>query len=216
MKYLTFIFLLFSQQIPDYNPQTGDLLFQDIDCGPLCDAIEQVTVGVNGARFSHVGVFVKKDSGDYVLEAVSSGVKYTPYADFLSRSYDSSGNPKVIAGRLKKQYRTKIGEAIEAMEKYLDKPYDNEFDLQNDAYYCSELIYFGFRAVTTEADFFELNPMTFKSPGDSSFFSVWKDYFNSMNIKIPENEPGLNPGSISRSEKLEIVHVFGYPDGYNP
>ena len=39
-----------------YKPQTGDLLFQDMDCGPMCDAIEAVTQGAEGAKFSHIGI----------------------------------------------------------------------------------------------------------------------------------------------------------------
>ena len=31
----------------------GDLLFQDLNCGELCDAIETVTQGVDGKDFSH-------------------------------------------------------------------------------------------------------------------------------------------------------------------
>jgi len=40
--------------------QPGDLLFQDLDCGPLCDAIEKVTTGYQGANFSHVGIVARQ------------------------------------------------------------------------------------------------------------------------------------------------------------
>ncbi|MHC4724324.1 MAG: hypothetical protein ACYS9V_08765 [Planctomycetota bacterium] len=39
-----------------FEPKEGDLLFQDLDCGPLCDAIEKVTTGYQGSNFSHVGI----------------------------------------------------------------------------------------------------------------------------------------------------------------
>jgi hypothetical protein len=39
----------------------GDLLFQDLDSSPLCDAIELVTPGYNDANFSHIGLIVYKD-----------------------------------------------------------------------------------------------------------------------------------------------------------
>ncbi len=208
---LVFIFFMLNT---GFKPQTGDLLFQDIDCGPLCDAIEQVTSGIGGGRFSHVALFVEKDSGYYVLEAVSSGVKYTPYMEFLARSKDASGNPKVIVGRLKNDYRPFIPTAIANMEKYIGKPYDTVFCIDNEAYYCSELIYFGFKEATGGTDLFELNPMTFKAPGKKGFFPEWEKYFEGLGVGVPEGQPGLNPGGISKSDKIEIVHIYGYPDGY--
>ena len=38
----------------DFELTNGDLLFQDLDCGPFCDAIEKVTEGYRGAQLSHV------------------------------------------------------------------------------------------------------------------------------------------------------------------
>ena len=45
-----------------FNLKNGDLLFQDLDSSPLCDAIEKVTQGVNNQDFSHVGICIKKNS----------------------------------------------------------------------------------------------------------------------------------------------------------
>lgn len=199
-----------------FIPQSGDLLFQDIDCGPMCTAIEEVTTGIDGARFSHVGIVVETENGLAVLEAISAGVVVTPLQEFLYRSTDSVGNPKVLAGRLKLPYEKYIPGALEIMEQFVGSPYDTVFDIKNKAYYCSELIYFGFAGATGDSAFFRLKPMTFKSPGSSDFFPEWKDYFDLLDIEIPEGEPGLNPGGISLSDRIEIVHVYGYPDGYKP
>ena len=38
-------------QEASFELKPGDLLFQDLDLGPLCDAIERVTEGYRGARF---------------------------------------------------------------------------------------------------------------------------------------------------------------------
>ena len=37
----------------------GDLLFQDLDSSPLCDAIELVTPGFENGNFSHIGLVVE-------------------------------------------------------------------------------------------------------------------------------------------------------------
>ena len=37
---------------------------------------------------------------------------------------------------------------------------------------------------------------------------IWKDYFQKLNILIPENEPGINPGGISLSSKINIIYNY--------
>lgn len=207
---LSLLFLLSS-----FTPQEGDLLFQDIDCGPLCDAIEEVTEGIDGAKFSHIGLVINQSGEFYVLEAISAGVVLTSLEDFLRRSLDNNGNPKVIIGRLKKQFQYLVPDAIAYALNYEGAVYDTVFSMTNDAWYCSELIYQSFKSAS-KSEFFELAPMTFKSSTTDSTFYAWQQYYDAMGVKIPESEPGINPGGISRSDKIEIVHVYGKPDGYDP
>ena len=54
--------------------KAGDLLFQDLDCGPMCDAIEAVTEGAQGKDFSHCAMVVKVQDSLKVLEAMGKGV----------------------------------------------------------------------------------------------------------------------------------------------
>ncbi|NJK86237.1 MAG: hypothetical protein HC906_09955 [Bacteroidales bacterium] len=65
-----------------------------------------------------------------------------------------------------------------------------------------------FKKANDGNDFFTLTPMTFKAPGSDSYFPVWENYYHDLGFEIPEGKPGINPGSISRSEKIEIVHVY--------
>ena len=80
--------------------QTGDFLFQDIDC-VLCEGIENVTSGYDGYNFSHVGMVVKEGRKVFVMEAIEDGVVKTPLKKFINRSKDVDGNPKVLQMRLK-------------------------------------------------------------------------------------------------------------------
>lgn len=210
-----FILSMLCVHFSTFFPREGDLLFQDIDCGALCDAIEEVTTGIHGAKLSHIGLVVSYDGKLCVLEAVSEGVVCTSVEDFLNRSKDKEGRPKVMVGRLKKQYQFLIPAAVTYATQYLGEVYDTVYSMSNEAWYCSELIYQSFRAAAHE-EFFELTSMTFKSPESDSIFSAWQEYYDKMGMMVPEGEPGINPGSISRSDKIEIVNIYGIPEDYTP
>jgi len=190
-----------------YQPKAGDILFQDLDCGSLCLAIKEVTIGVDSAEFSHIGLVQKVDNKWMVLEAISDGVKYTPLLEFFKRSLDKNQNPKIWVGRLKKEYRP-ILELLEP-ESYIGKAYDDVFLMDNEKYYCSELLYEIFKKANKGTDFFILEPMTFKSPKTQTFLPVWIDYYQKRGMEIPEGKAGINPAGISRSNKIEIVQKLG-------
>ncbi|MEN8138903.1 MAG: YiiX/YebB-like N1pC/P60 family cysteine hydrolase [Bacteroidota bacterium] len=192
-----------------YKPVEGDLLFQDLDCGLTCDAIEEVTWGRDSVKFSHIGLVVSDDEGWKVLEAVSIGVTLTPLHEFLKRSSDKNGNPKVWVGRVKEDYNSILVSLINNVPDVLGMEYDDEFIYNNGKYYCSELIYDLFKEANHNNAFFELEPMTFKSLKTGEFFPVWIEYYQKLNVPIPQDSLGINPAGISRSEKIEIVNKLG-------
>jgi len=195
-----------------FVPQPGDLLFQDLDSGPLCEAIERVTEGYGGAEFSHVGIVARSPDGSpLVIEALPRGVVRTPLAEFLDRSHDSQCKPKVVVGRLRPRYRALVPRALREAERLVGKPYDRAFAIGNDRYYCSELIYEIFRRANGGQPLLRLAPMTFKDPATGRTLSAWADYFRKLHIPVPEGRPGISPAALSRSPKLEIVHAYGKP-----
>jgi hypothetical protein len=197
-----------------FKLKEGDLLFQDSDCGPFCEAIEKVTFGYKGAKFSHIGMLIKDKEGLKVMEAISAGVVLTPIDSFLNRSFDQESNPKVMVGRLKPRNQVLIPRAIDFIYRKMTKEYDDVFDMENDKYYCSELIYDAFKSANNNIPIFALKPMTFKDPETNLTFSIWEKYFEELNYPIPEGAPGINPGGISTSKFIEIVHLYGKPEGY--
>ncbi len=183
----------------------GDLLFQDLNCGDLCDAIESVTEGVNGRDFSHCAMVVSINDTLKVVEAIGSGVQISSLESFYARSGDSNEVKNIVVARLKPEYRNLIDLASEFALSKVGKPYDDVYALGNETWYCSELVYESYRSASGNDAFFEVSAMTFKEPNSDAFFPAWVEYFNELGEEIPEGEPGLNPGSISRSEKLEIL-----------
>jgi len=190
-------FKLHASQPAPYR--TGDLIFQDLDCGGLCDAIETVTESYKDYRFSHIGMVYINKGDTMVIEAIGKGVRLTPVDSFLNRTTVN------VHGRLKKKYRHLIKEAIDFSLKKLGTAYDDEFLYDNGKYYCSELLYDAFKYANNGQPFFTLEPMTFKQPGTGDFFPVWKAYYEKLGVSIPEGKPGCNPGGLSRSGKIEII-----------
>ena len=193
----------------------GDLLFQDLDCGPLCDAIETVTQGAYGSNFSHMGIVSELDGDSAtIIEAVGEGVGGTPLAEFLARSQDDAGRPKVLVGRLNQEYRALIPKALEVAQSFIGVPYDKVYTMDSSELYCSEMIYECFRIANGGEAVFELNPMTFIDPKSGKTFPAWTDYYAALGVPIPEGEPGLNPGGISRAPNIRIVYHYGRPSGF--
>jgi hypothetical protein len=205
MKYIV-IFLfgcssLFAQTKIDLKD--GDLIFQDMDCGPLCDAIEAVTEGYNGNDFSHMGLVYHRNDTLYIIEAAGKAVRLNTLEKFSKNT-----TKPMYVGRLKKQYRKLIPQAIAFSLKQLGVPYDDAYVYNNGSYYCSELIYDAFKNSNKGKPFFELSPMTYKQPGTKDFFPAWVSYFKRIGKPIPEGQPGCNPGGISVSDKIEIIGSF--------
>ena len=210
-KYFYLLFTILISCTKNFKLQEGDLLFQDLDSSPLCDAIELVTPGYNGANFSHIGLVVLDNDTLKVLEAIPPKVMITNLDDFINRSFDKNGNPKVIVGRLKKEFTHSISNAVSYSKSKLEITYDEVFLINNETYYCSELIYEAF----LNDSIFELKPMTFLHPKTKDTLKVWKEYYSDLNTNIPEGNPGINPGIMSLSNKIEMVHFYGIPDGLN-
>ncbi|MEM6801699.1 MAG: YiiX/YebB-like N1pC/P60 family cysteine hydrolase [Bacteroidota bacterium] len=199
----------------NFELKPGDILFQDSDCGPFCESIEKVTFGIQGSKFSHVGMIIPKGKDELtVIEAITAGVVETPLDSFFMRSFDEEHKSKVVVGRLKKDYAHLIPKAIAFAQTKLGLAYDDVFDISNDKYYCSELIYDSFKHANEDQPIFQLQAMTYKDPETNSTFPIWEKYFQELNVPIPEGEPGLNPGGMSTSDYIDILHFYGKPQGY--
>ena len=112
---------------------------------------------------------------------------------------------------LNDEYKHTIPTAVQFSKNQIGVDYDEVFILDNDKYYCSELIYEAF----LNDSIFELKPMTFFHPKTKKTLKVWKEYYSDLNTNIPEGNPGINPGIMSLSNKIEMVHFYGIPDGLN-
>jgi hypothetical protein len=80
--------------------------------------------------------------------------------------------------------------------------------LDNDKYYCSELVYEIFLKVNNNEPVFNLNTMTFKAKNSDEFLPNWVEYYRKLGEAIPEGKLGINPGAMSKSDVLKIVFEY--------
>ncbi len=192
-------FLLVTGTLQSQNKYlNGDILFLDLDCGELCDAIESVHTGYDSLRFSHVGMVYLMSDSVYIIEAIGEKVQLSRLSTFLNRS-----KKPALHMRLKENYRNLIPAAIDYALQQINTPYDFAFIYNNGKYYCSELIYDAFRIANGYEPVFDLEYMNFKLKGTNDFDPVWVKYYKKLDMAIPQNEPGINPNGMSRSEKME-------------
>jgi uncharacterized protein YycO len=122
-----------------YAPAEGDVIFQSLPHGPIVWAIE----GVTRSPYSHCGIVAKQDGRWIVYEAYEE-VSATPLRTFLFRG--RGGGFAVY--RLRSPYREHIPRTLECCTAYLGRPYDIRYRLDDEAIYCSELVYKAYRDAT--------------------------------------------------------------------
>lgn len=181
------------------NLKTGDLIFQKMNCGDLCDAIHAVTEGYQGNDFSHLGLVLIENDTTYIIEAAGNSVRKVKLEEFSKNTQST-----MLIGRVKPKYKKLIPQVISFSKEQIGVSYDDDYLYNNGKYYCSELIYDAFLHAYGKA-FFTLEPMTFKKPKSNEFFPAWVDYYKNVGITIPEGELGCNPGGISTSKKIKII-----------
>lgn len=194
-----------------FKLQTGDLLFQDLNCGKFCDSVDSVTYGYKNSYVSHIALVIDaSESNPQVIEAISNGVSITPLTQFLDRSLDEKNQPRVMVGRLTPTYQKLIPEAIQVAELQLGKPYNESFVAANgQAFYCSELIDYSFKSANHNYPIFQHLPMDFTNGKSTKILALWQNYYQNLQIKVPQGQLGTNPGAMSRESSIQIIHFYG-------
>ena len=191
------LYVLFFPAYPlwSYKPQIGDIVFQSLPKGDLVNIIE----GVTHSPFSHCGVVIKKNDKWMVNEAIGT-VHSTPLYLWILRGRGS----KLAVFKLKQQFSKYIPDFIKALDKYQDKPYDINYDMDDEHIYCSELIYKAFN------DSSQIKLGKLYTLGELD----WKPYKENIEFieggAVPTNRIMITPKHLSEAVQLEKVYSFGY------
>jgi hypothetical protein len=187
----------FSQKV--IKLRTGDILFQVGNGSDFEKAVINSTRNYSTLTFSHCGVVAIENDTIFVLEASSQkGVTKTIYADFYNESIE------IIVGRLKPKYRNCISQIIQNLYMLIGMKYDFIFAINNDDYYCSELLQVCFKDKKGQ-HIFETVPMNFKDALTGEYLPYWTDYFNERNSTIPQGKEGSNPTQLSKSKNIRLI-----------
>ena len=180
----------------NYEPKSGDMIFQSLSRNKLVDAIE----GVTESHVSHCGIVGQKAGQWVVYEAFSGGVQTTPLRTYLFRGRD--GGYSVY--RLKPEHQVHVPETLRCAQTYLGKPYDIRYRMDDEKIYCSELIYKAYQQASGDAlgqldRFGDLN----WQPHESAI-----TYFEGG--PVPLDREMITPIGLSKAAQLKKVYSFNF------
>jgi len=201
-----FLFLLLvlnCKNLAGLGLKNGDLLFVTAKQAGLSGAINNVTQKQKDASFDHIGIIQKDKSGTFVLHAAPTGGSQKQNLNSFLKDQANNGH-KVVVYRLKSQFQNVIPNAVENANYMIGKPYNFNYILDENAYYCSDFIERAFR----RDHIFTLEPMTFIDPKTGKTNEFWEEFYKKKNLKVPEGELGCNPNGLAASDKLERIKEF--------
>ena len=120
--------------------ETGYIMDGDIIFHKSKSRQSRLISQVTGSPYTHMGILFRTGGKLQVYEAVGP-VKSTPFEEFVKRGEDGDYEIK----RLKDHRRYLTLENLEKLREaglsYKGKPYDLKFQMNDDAIYCSELVF---------------------------------------------------------------------------
>lgn len=181
-----------------YQPVEGDILFQSLPNPAGLDLVDAIE-GATGSPYSHCGMVFEENGRWQVIEAIGP-VKITPLDDYIARGRGK----QVWAYRLDETSRKKVPAAVNAMKRDLGKPYDPRYRFDDEAIYCSELIWRGWRSATGK----ELG--TTVKLGSLN----WQPYQAVIEAiegpgNLPLDRPMITPRDLAKAKELTRVFPAG-------
>lgn len=179
----------------NYAPREGDILFQSLPPSRLVSAIE----GATASSFSHCGI-VSRQGGQWLVYEAYRGVQTTPLREFVFRGR----NHGFAVYRLKDAHQQCIPATITHVQSYLGRPYDVRYRMDDDAIYCSELIYKAYRDASSGELLGHLDRL-----GDLN----WRPYESTIRHyeggQLPLDREMITPKAMALAPQLELVYRYG-------
>ena len=191
--------------------QSGDLLFVSL---PLNfglslppDSVSLIMSQTDTpTQCIHVAIIEREDDSVFVIDAtIKHGVARYPLDEFLADFTLSNGGLPIL--QLMRLADSSDGTLfVSNAKKYIGQPYDIDFNLGNDAQYCSELVRNAY--VTPSGDtLFPTLPIDF-TEGHGTLSRYWNNIFGLLKCQSPQGKPGLLPSDIKNDSRLHTVTMI--------
>lgn len=180
---------------PDVDPshydfRSGDILFQHLP-GKLGSVICEVT----DSPLSHCGMVVERKGELQVIEAIGP-VRYISLKKWLNQG----DRGRFTQMRLKEVSQEQIAKAVTEAESMLGRPYDIQYELDDQKIYCSELVYKAYlRGAEIEVgDKEELGNLRWR--GQEEFIRAI------TGGDLPLGRVMVTPASVARNSRLKLMY----------
>ena len=192
--------------------QTGDLIFvgipadYDLDASSMDSAITEATGSDTGLNLIHAAIAeVDPEGRVWIIDAtIKHGVDRHPLDTFL-RDFTLRDGSYPVFKILRLKDNRQAEQYVENAKKQLGLPYDSAFLPDNDALYCTELVYECYRDGNGQP-LFQAAPMNFKN-AEGEFPLYWEQLFALLDQPIPQGIPGTNPQGMAEESVLRPVAV---------
>lgn len=176
-----------------YKPQVGDVIFQSLPHSKLVDAIE----GVTDSAYSHCGIVDYRNGRWVVIEAYRK-VEINPLVAFLLRGRDKG----FCVYRLKPEYASSAKAMAAEASKYIGRPYDVRYRMDDEKIYCSELVTKAYKNATGH----QLGKVV--RFGDMDW-QPWQDTIEHFESgPVPLDRLMVTPASLAAAPEFEKVVSF--------
>lgn len=216
------------------NLQHGDLLFVMGESRILMGLlnVSKFSADIASSDYSHVGIVAIEEGEPVVYDIVTAGARRIPFDQYATHSDAWS----LAVKRLRPEYSSSLAPAVEFCSQVYQRGdnFDSKFRLDNENYYCVELIEAAFRqngvalsepvAINRLPNFEKLSTMTVQVvkaatslsedqqilwPGNDDF-GLWSSPI--LDLVLPNTNkaspPALNDGPERRHPTVE--RVYGY------
>lgn len=169
----------------------GDVIFQSLD-----NELNRRIAAITESPITHCGIIVVKEDQVWVLEA-SDYVVLTPIEEWIGRD----AKHRFILSRPVNMGSEAIAKVIAEGKSFMGRPYDYQFDWDDEYLYCSELVYKAYKrgAGVELCPFVALGSLNYQGHED-----YIKDL---MKGSLPLDRKLITPVDLYRSESLEEVFV---------
>lgn len=180
----------------------GDLIFKESQSGQA-KAIKEIT----GSRYTHCGIIVERDGQLRVAEAINPvrviGTPDNPLSsvkDWIGRGIDQHAVIKRISAGLSAEQLKQL--EVE-MRKSEEKPYDERFQWNDSAIYCSEFIHDSFNGLgITIGKVQTFGEFPLDGPEARRLI---KERYTDEGVPFSLEEQIITPVSVMDDSKLETV-----------